>query len=355
MGDIVKCGYVKRYSKSILNGGWNNSFLQLHRDSTLNVYKKQGDSKVQGSIFVKEVCKYFAYGEYTSGMPDRPEVPSGASYDWIMGIPQKPSSKAKIHWFLFSSSNELHEWMTAICGTLPPPPHKEATAEQAQPVKSAPPPPGPPAGPPAGHYAPPAGQYPPPAGQYGPPPPYYGPPPPGGPGPSFGFENLNMGGAAPPYPQQPQYRPPPVQGHYPPPGPYPTQGHYPPPPAGHYGPPPPQGGYPQQPYYSAAPAPSGYPQQQYYHAPAGGYPQQAYGYQHPPVIVQQNPKKKKGVLSSNTGKMAAGLAGGALVGYGASRMMGGGWGMGHWGSWSSLSSIGSFGSCGSFGSFGSFG
>ena len=51
-----------------------------------------------------------------------------------------------------------------------------------------------------------------------------------------------------------------------------------------------------------------------------------------------------------------GLIGGAALGYGASRMMGGfghfgGFGMGRCGSWSSLSS---FGSCGSFGSFGSF-
>ena len=53
-----------------------------------------------------------------------------------------------------------------------------------------------------------------------------------------------------------------------------------------------------------------------------------------------------------------GLIGGAALGYGASRMMGGGFGgpfggfgLGRHGSWSSLSS---FGSCGSFGSFGSF-
>ena len=53
----------------------------------------------------------------------------------------------------------------------------------------------------------------------------------------------------------------------------------------------------------------------------------------------------------------AGLIGGAALGYGASRVMGHGfggpfgWGMGRHGSWSSLSSFGSVGSFGSFGSF----
>ena len=55
----------------------------------------------------QDVCKHFAYGEYTAGMPDRPDPPSGASYDRIMGIPQKPNKNAKIHWFLFSSTDEL--------------------------------------------------------------------------------------------------------------------------------------------------------------------------------------------------------------------------------------------------------
>lgn len=50
----------------------------------------------------------------------------------------------------------------------------------------------------------------------------------------------------------------------------------------------------------------------------------------------------------------AGVIGGAALGYGASRMMGHGfggpfgWGLGHHGSWSSLSSFGSVGSFGSF-------
>ncbi|CAG5116127.1 unnamed protein product [Candidula unifasciata] len=334
MGDIVKSGYVKRYSKKFLSGGWNQSFLELHRDSQLNVYKKQGDSKCQGSIFLKDVAKYFAYGQYTEGMPDRPSLPSGASYDCIMGIPQKPSSKAKIHWFLFSSVNELNDWMTAICSTLPPPPQRDnVQQQQASPVSSAP----------LVSSAPPAN---------------YGPP---SPGPGLGFENLTCGAAPPPYSAAPnQYRPP---------SPYPQGPHYSPqhqpyaPPPGTYGPPPgtygppPQAAYPRPAYY---PAPAQgypqqqYPQQQYYQQqPAGGYqgyPQQQYVQQQPVVYKQ----KSKGILGSKAGKLAAGLAGGALLGYGASRMLGGGWGVGRWGSWSSLSSCGSFGSVGSFGSFGSF-
>ena len=55
----------------------------------------------------QDVCKLFAYGEYTANMPDRPAVPAGSTYNCVMGIPAAKSSKAKIHWFLFSSENEL--------------------------------------------------------------------------------------------------------------------------------------------------------------------------------------------------------------------------------------------------------
>ncbi|XP_059171137.1 uncharacterized protein LOC131952473 isoform X2 [Physella acuta] len=351
MGDIVKSGYIKRYSKSFLSGGWNNSFLQLHRDSTLNVYKKQGESKCQGSIYMKDVCKYFAYGEFTSGMPDRPDLPPGGSYDCIMGIPQKPSSKAKIHWFLFSTTKELHDWMNAICSVLPPPPQKDPSAHAQHPPQQSP-----------QHHVSPShapsytsashppsytsASHPPSYTSASHPPAGYAPPPQG---PMLGFENLTVGGPAPPYPPAPggpQYRPPsPLpQAHQ-----YPQPQYYPPPPQGAYSQPAPQGYYPQQSYH---PAPNpGYPQQQYYQ-PAPGHPHQTYSYQQP--VVYQQHHKKGGILGSNTGKMVAGLAGGALLGYGASRMMGGGWGLGRWGSWSSLSSFGSFGSCGSFGSFGSF-
>ncbi|KAH9509477.1 hypothetical protein Btru_045994 [Bulinus truncatus] len=325
MSDIVKSGYVKRFSKSFLNGGWNKSFLELHRDSTLNVYKKQGDSKCQGSIFLKDVCKYFAYGEFTAGMPDRPELPSGASYDCIMGIPQKPSSKAKIHWFLFSSTNELNEWMKAICSVLPPPPQKDSNSQQHS-------------------------QH-----QHHPPPPVASAPPAGG-GPPLGFENLMLGEPM-PAPGAPQYHPPPSPQHQGSPypqyqgSPYPQQQYYAPPPGAYA---PPQQGYYQQPVYYQGHNP-GYPQQQYYQQPGGGYqvpPQQGYAYQQP--VVYQQAKKKSSFPGGQAGKIAAGLAGGALLGYGATRMLGGGWGLGRWGSWSSLDSWGSFGSCGSFGSFGSF-
>jgi hypothetical protein len=49
----------------------------------------------------------------------------------------------------------------------------------------------------------------------------------------------------------------------------------------------------------------------------------------------------------------AGLLGGAALGYGAKKMLGGfgKFGMGRSGSWSSFDSFGSGGSCGSFGSF----
>ncbi|RUS72826.1 hypothetical protein EGW08_019419 [Elysia chlorotica] len=276
-------------------------------------------------------------------MPNRPNPPSGASYDQMMGIPQKPYKNAKIHWFLFSSKSELDEWMKAICSVLPPPPQSHQSQPQHhQPPQSAQYQPPPPQG-----YAPPS--YAAPPGGYGPPSGGYPPPAPHSTGPPLGFENLTLGGAAaapPPYTQPgpgvPQYGPPP-----PPPPSFPGALLYP----AQYAPPivaVPVAGYGQQQYY---------PQQQYY-SQQPGYPLQAQGYQYqqsPQVMYTQGKHKKNkggGMLGGSTGQMAAGLAGGALLGYGASRMMGGGWGLGHWGSWSS---IGSFGSCGSFGSFGSFG
>ncbi|XP_070200293.1 uncharacterized protein [Littorina saxatilis] len=353
---VVKSGYLRKHSKSILHGGWNRVWVILYKDSNLVVFKKQGDSSPMGTINMVEVKKWFAYGDHTNGMPDRPQPPAGCSINQIIGIPEKPSSKAKVHWFLADNDAELHAWMEAICSTLPPPPEKQAPAPSApasvsssdmiqaqhsKPVSS-------------------------------------GPPYPGGPAPSLGFDGV----AGPPMPS-PTYQHHTHSG-YRQPGQHPQQGPYPqaPPQQGYYGPPTPaaypqqpQGAYPQQPGYPQAPPhyappPGSYPQQPYYAPPPGGHYPQQQGYQQqqgyhqgypqqPTTVVYQNaPQKKGGFMNSTGGKIAMGAA----LGYGASQLMGGGmygggmygggmygggFGWGH-GSWSSLSS---FGSCGSFGSW----
>ncbi|XP_052060720.1 pleckstrin homology domain-containing family B member 2-like [Mytilus californianus] len=327
MNSIVKSGYLKRHSKSFLSGGWNNVWVVLYNDSSLCVYKRQGDNEIKAKAYMKEVCKRFAYGDFTEGMLDRPDIPAGYSYKQMIAIPVKPSHKAKVLWFLCRDEAELSEWMQAICSTLPQPssnqqgPPPQQPMHQQAPVHSAPPP-----------YTPGPAPYPAQA--------------PGGPAP-IGFAGLTGGpppSGYPGYPQQPVAQPYPQQPYsqgYP--QSYPTQQYAPPP----------QPVYHQQGY---APPPQGYSQ-----PPPGayGYQQQPGYYQQQPVVVQQHHKKKGGL--GNKGKLAAGLVGGAALGYGASRMMGGGFGgfggpfggfgLGHHGSWSSLSS---FGSCGSFGSFGSF-
>ncbi|VDI20056.1 Hypothetical predicted protein [Mytilus galloprovincialis] len=327
MNSIVKSGYLKRHSKGFLSGGWNNVWVVLYNDSSLCVYKRQGDNEIKAKAYMKEVCKRFAYGDYTEGMVDRPDIPAGYSFKQMLAIPVKPSHKAKVLWFLCRDEAELSEWMKAICSTLPQPssnqqgPPPQQPMHQQAPVHSAPPP-----------YTPGPAPYPAQA--------------PGGPAP-IGFAGLTGGPSPsgyPGYPQQPMAQPYPQQPYsqgYP--QGYPTQQYAPPP----------QPVYHQQGY---APPPQGYSQ-----PPPGsyGYQQQpGYYQQQQPVVVQQH--HKKGGLG-NKGKLAAGVLGGAALGYGASRMMGGGlggfggpfggFGLGHHGSWSSLSS---FGSCGSFGSFGSF-
>ncbi|XP_041375323.1 calcium-binding protein P-like [Gigantopelta aegis] len=350
MAEVVKSGYLKRFSKGILDGGWNNVWVVLHKDSNLVIYKKQGDTSPKGHVLMKEVCKHFAYGTYTDGMPERPELPKGGSIDNVLAIPSKPSSKAKIHWFYCPSQDDLHAWMSAICSTLPPP--KVQTQPQAQPPTSVP------VSQPIQVEK---------STNVSSLPPYPGGPPQPVPG-GIGFTGFEA--TLPPVSSQPNYAAPPAYpaqpGYAPPQQPYPqAYAQYPPPPQYN------QQAYPQQQYYQQQPGPV-YPRQQYAPPPQGyaqpgytqyqQYPQGQYaapGYA-PPQYAQQQPnvvyvdqKKKGGILSSNTGKTAAALIGGAALGYGATRMMGGGlgmmgggWGCGRWGSWSSFSSFsgGSFGS-----------
>ncbi|XP_036366497.1 uncharacterized protein LOC115221694 [Octopus sinensis] len=369
MADVVKSGWIQRYSRghnklsgfdyfirqllcgpvcgshrseSFLDGGWRKVWVVLHDNSVLRWYKKQTDSDSKGDILLKEVCKWFSVGQYTNGMPDQPDLPAGAKLEHLLAIPVKPSSRAKIIWFLFTNDNELNEWMNAIVSVLPPAPRKSqqpraaavsapyptVQATQAGTVMAG-----------AGYAVPSA-------------------PPANAPHPYSTH--------APRYPQQAPY---PQQASYPQQPGYPQQAAYP----GY----PQQAAYPQQAYYPQQPGypqPYGYPQQAtnayppnaaaygqvpppppgYAGAYPGYYPQQGpyYGNTGSPQVVHIKEKNK-----SNIGEIALGVAGGALLAHGATSMMGGwggGWGLGRWGSWSSLSSLSSFGSCGSFGSFGSF-
>ncbi|KAJ8303479.1 hypothetical protein KUTeg_019875 [Tegillarca granosa] len=54
MGHVVKSGYLKRYSKSILSGGWQNVWVVLYQDSNLYLYKRQGDNDIKGKVFMKQ-------------------------------------------------------------------------------------------------------------------------------------------------------------------------------------------------------------------------------------------------------------------------------------------------------------
>ncbi|GAB1601855.1 calcium-binding protein P-like, partial [Argonauta hians] len=347
MADVVKSGWIQRYSKSFLDGGWRKVWVVLHSDSVMMWYKKQTDSESKGQILLKEVCKWFSVGQYTNGMSDQPDLPDGGKLEHVLAIPVKPSSRAKVIWFLFSSDNELNEWMNAIVGVLPPAPrksHQSAAAVSAPyptvqptaattvsagapyPVATAPP-----------SYAPGA----PPSA-----PPAYGTP-------GYPQQVAAYPRQAAPYPQQaagypqqqaaypgyPQQRPA-----------YPQQAYYPQQPAYGQARPPPPPGY--------AGAYQGYYQQPgAYHHQQQQQPTQHHHHHHTEVVINED-------RGPDYGDIALGMAGGALLAHGATSMMGGygygcggwggGWGLGRWGSWSSLSSMSSFGSCGSFSSWGSF-
>lgn len=332
---ILKSGYLKRFSKSMFSGGWKDVWVVLYDNSDLCMYNRQGDLEIKAKIHMKDVCKRFAFGDYTSSFPNRPDLPRGSSYEHVLAIPHKNNSQAKVFWFLCRDSNDLHEWMNAICQVLPAPAQKQPAGGMHPSSSSGSMPPM--------SSAPPASA----------PPPYS--PAPSGPG--IGFDGLSGGSA--PYPTQPGGFPQagPPQPYMPPQG-YPQQqpAAYPQQPAAY-----PQQAYqqyPQQPYQQYPQQPyQQYPQQPYQQYPQQQY-QQPYGYTAPgyqqQYVVKPQKSKSGGMLGGNTGKLAAGLIGGAALGYGASRMMGHGfggpfgWGLGHHGSWSSLSSFGSFGSFGSF-------
>ncbi|XP_046552859.1 proline-rich protein 2-like isoform X2 [Haliotis rubra] len=275
MSDVVKSGYIKRYSNSFMDGGWKKIWVVLHRDSKLVIYKKQSDTSPKGHVIMKDVCKYFAFGQYAEKFPERPTLPKDGKIDWVLAIPQKPSSQAKLHWFLCESDKDINEWMQAIVSTLPhkgeappsssaPPPapyREEIQAVKSNPV-SAPPPPGYPAAPPPYSAGPPVGTLGFDAMNISGHPPAAAPPPPAG-----GYYPQQTYHAPAGYPQQapaPQYQPPAqqYQQSYPqqqyPQQQYPQQQY-------------PQQQYPQQQYYPQQPAGAAYPRQPYNAAPAQGY------------------------------------------------------------------------------------
>ncbi|WAR11901.1 hypothetical protein MAR_026081 [Mya arenaria] len=52
---VVKEGYVKRHSKSLFSGGWNDVYLKLYSDSNLLAYKKKGDMTAKPPVLHQQV------------------------------------------------------------------------------------------------------------------------------------------------------------------------------------------------------------------------------------------------------------------------------------------------------------
>uniref|UniRef100_K1RGG2 Uncharacterized protein n=1 Tax=Magallana gigas TaxID=29159 RepID=K1RGG2_MAGGI len=94
-------------SESMFSGGWKDVWVVLYDNSDLCMYNRQGDLEIKAKIHMKDVCKRFAFGDYTSSFPNRPDLPRGSSYEHVLAIPHKNNSQAKVFWFLCRDSNDL--------------------------------------------------------------------------------------------------------------------------------------------------------------------------------------------------------------------------------------------------------
>lgn len=330
----VKAGYLNKLSGFFKNS-WKRRYFVLYKDGVFCYYQDAKDKECDGKIHMKTECRQIKVG-HAVGEGVKPPKDSEINSMFCVSSPERT-------WYLYAETeSEAREWISVL--------------EQARVPLSfggAPNPPGAPSYPPysapgTSGYGPvpnAAAPYPPPIGfnpsvihgaqAPGPPPPYsQGPPQPQAPY-----------GQPPPYPSGP-----PPQGYAPYPQPPPVpQPNYPTQPPGMYPIQTPTryqqqfpGGYPQQPpgQYYPTPPPGHYPQQQYYPAQnttyvQGGKPQTVY--------VQQPPKQNNGRKNMMMGA-AAGVVGGAAMGYMLGHTVGGfgHHGFGGWGSDHSWSSGGSF-------------
>ncbi|KAI0233185.1 hypothetical protein LSAT2_016577 [Lamellibrachia satsuma] len=362
---VLKSGWLQKYSKGFMSDSWKFVFVRLYKDANFCWFRNDKDMELKGCVNLREVCNFLALGAYARAIPHCPDTPAGSGIDHMIAFPEKPKKKSKVYFFSCGSDDNMASWQQTILSTLPQVP--SSTAVQTAPpggmqAYAASPPSVPSSTAPS--YAPgglPTAQ-PPPLGfdmtaTAGNPPPYSPYPTSSQPYPA----TVPPAQGLPPYAQQPYPQQPYPQQPYPqqpqqqsyPQQPYPQQS-YPRQPQQQSYPQQPyqQQSYPQQPPHQQPYQQVAYPQQPYQQQSTAGYQQPTYVQQPHTVVVPQ--QKKKG--GKGYGKMAAGLAGGALAGYAAHKVLGGfGGGMfGHGGGWGGSWSSGSW-SCGSGGSFGSFG
>jgi len=55
----------------------------------------------------QDVCEYITIGPYTRDIPGRPPIPIGWNERHIMAVPDRPSTQANVHWFLFENDADF--------------------------------------------------------------------------------------------------------------------------------------------------------------------------------------------------------------------------------------------------------
>ncbi|XP_020604314.1 calcium-binding protein P-like isoform X2 [Orbicella faveolata] len=335
----VKAGYLHKLSGFFKNS-WKRRYFVLYQDGVFSYYQDSKDKECDGKIHMKTECRRINVG-HAVGEGVKPPKDSDINAMFCVSSPERT-------WYLYAETeSDAREWISLLEQArvpltyggpqnppVPRPSYPSYGAPNAAAYGAAPNPA--PYG--AAPSVPGGGAHPPPIGfnpsvvhggsSSGPPPPYsQGPPQPQG-----------AYGQPPPYPSgppPPRYAPNPYPQPIAPQQPsYPSQAY----------PQQPPGGYPQQAHgqYYPTPPPGQYPQQQYYGNPAhhttyvqGGKPQTVY--------MQQPPQQHSGRNKMMMGA-AAGVVGGAAMGYMLGHTVGGfgHHGFGGWGSDHSWSSGGSF-------------
>lgn len=371
MSSKIREGFLLKFSAGLLKG-WKKKYLILYQDGQLAFFDQRAGMKT-GHVNIPQECRDLQVG---AGIQSRlPKLPTGQTVDCLFSL----ITNSKKYLLLANNRQDLDSWLQVLHSVRGSTGNQTSSQNKSYPTATHKPDP---------PYAPPSYSH-----QQQP-----------QPGPSLGFEALDLGGSATPYPPQAALNPYPPQQQsygYPPQAPASNPG-YPPQAAPGYSQPPPQGypapGYPpQQGYPTSQPAHAYPPQGGGYYPPQGGgyYPPPAPGYNHQypggsgyqtqyqyPQQAQYGKNHKSGGILGSLGGAAAGLgamkmgrksggmmgmgggghgighkamkhkgllagAGGALLGgYALKKMVGGhdSWSLGSGHSWGSGGSFGSFGS-----------
>ena len=101
----------------------------LYSDSLVAWYPDQESTSASGGVRVSDSPDLIAAGQYAGRIPARPSLPPGCLLKQVIAIGSRASEH--VNWLVTKSEKDITEWMTAIGGTLPPPPGVPGQQPQA--------------------------------------------------------------------------------------------------------------------------------------------------------------------------------------------------------------------------------